>query len=71
MQHFLSNVPALHEVVVLITIRHVPLSTVLPEERLLIKPLPDFPGCASPWGGCELGAFWNCVRGCAAECVGG
>ena len=43
-QHFLSNVPALHDVVVLITIRHVPIATVLPEERLLIKPLSDFPG---------------------------
>ncbi|KAK9804634.1 hypothetical protein WJX73_001487 [Symbiochloris irregularis] len=44
LQHFLSNVPALHDVVVLITIRHVPVATVLPEERLLIKPLSDFPG---------------------------
>lgn len=57
MQHFLSNVPALHDVVVLITIRHVPVATVLPEERLLIKPLSDFPGWVSDlsFAQCSLG----------------
>ena len=37
----LQTVPTLHEVVVLLTVRHVPVSTVAPEERLLVRKL-DF-----------------------------
>ena len=46
LQHFLTNIQALHDVVVLIHVRHVPISSVLPEERLLIQPLSGFAGCA-------------------------
>ena len=47
LQHFLTNIQALHDVVVLIHVRHVPVSSVLPEERLLIQPLTGFAGCAA------------------------
>ena len=44
LQHFLTNIQALHDVVVLVHVRHVPVSSVLPEERLLIQPLTGFAG---------------------------
>ena len=47
LQHFLTNIQALHDVVVLIHVRHVPVSSVLPEERLLIQPLTGFAGYAA------------------------
>ena len=44
LQHFLTNCQALHAVCVLIHVRHVPVSHVLPRERLVVQPLPGFPG---------------------------
>lgn len=44
MQHFVKNVPALHDVLVLVSVRHVPVSTVLPEERVLVSAVPGFSG---------------------------
>ena len=49
-QHFLKNVPALHDVLVLVNMRHVPVSTVLPDERVLVSALPGFSGSAASWG---------------------
>ncbi|BDA46994.1 Potassium transporter 5 [Coccomyxa sp. Obi] len=50
--NLLANVPALHEVVVFITIRYVPIPKVSAEERLLFMPLP-VPGlyrCVARYG---------------------
>ena len=44
MQHFVRNVPALHDVLVIVNVRNVPVSTVLPEERLLVSQVPEFSG---------------------------
>lgn len=37
--HYVKNVGSLHEVIVLITFRYVPIQTVLPDERFLVKGL--------------------------------
>ena len=44
LQHFVRNVPALHDVLVLVNIRYVPVNTVLPEERVLVSSIPGFSG---------------------------
>lgn len=44
LQHFVRNVPALHDVLVLVNIRYVPVTTVLPEERVLVSSMPGFSG---------------------------
>ena len=44
LQHFVRNVPALHDVLVLINIRYVPVNTVLPEERVLVSSISGFSG---------------------------
>ena len=55
MQHFMRNVPALHDVLVLVNVRHVPVSTVLPDERVLVSALPGFSGLVAPfWSHAQL-----------------
>ena len=68
-QHFVRNVPALHDVLVLVNVRHVPVSTVLPDERVLVSALPGFSGLAAPLWSCPQPAgrpgnnckFWHAV----------
>ncbi|CAL8468147.1 g7686 [Coccomyxa elongata] len=42
--HMLNNLPAIYETVILLTVRTVPVSSVLPEERFLVRPLTNAPG---------------------------
>ncbi|XP_010066486.2 potassium transporter 5 [Eucalyptus grandis] len=37
LSHFVANIPSIHSVLVLITIKHLPISKVAPEERLLFR----------------------------------
>ncbi|KAG6556611.1 hypothetical protein Mapa_001552 [Marchantia paleacea] len=37
--HFISNIPAIHQVMVFICIKYVPVTSVLPDERFYMKPL--------------------------------
>ena len=62
LQHFLTNCQALHAVCVLIQARHVPVSHVLPRERLVVQPLPGFPGY-------DLVSLCPCDWGCPAICL--